>query len=135
MANYALIENGVVTNIVVWDGGDSWTPPNNIVAVLLADDVVAHIGLGYEDGVFEQPPAPEVSPPTAAETYAANTATRDQLLRDASVALAPLQMAVSLGEATDEETALAKAWVTFSRAVKGIDLTESSPAWPTAPSA
>ena len=25
--NYLIIENNIVTNIVVWDGGSDWTPP------------------------------------------------------------------------------------------------------------
>lgn len=62
-----------------------------------------------------------------------NTMMRDSLLSAASVAIAPLQMAVSLGEATAAETASATAWVAYSRAVKAVDLTQASPSWPTPP--
>lgn len=144
MSNYALIENGIVTNIVVWDGApftpatDSqdaagWSPPAGTDAILLHDGDVPVIGLGYSNGTFEQPTAPPVVLPSAADILASNTATRDILLSAASVAIAPLQMAVSLGEATDAETASAKAWVAYARAVKLIDLTQSTPTWPSLP--
>jgi putative aminopeptidase FrvX len=134
MTTYALIEDGIVINVVVWDGNtDTWTPDDGQTAILIKDGDVPHIGLGYADGVFQQPPIPEVIPPTPAEVLAANTNVRDQLLQLASVAIAPLQMAVSLGEATDAETASAKAWVAYSRGVKAVDLTQTQPNWPTAP--
>lgn len=47
--------------------------------------------------------------------------------------MAPMQMAVSLGEATDDEKAMARQWVTFTRAVKAVDLTAADPVWPAKP--
>ena len=34
--NYLVVENNVVTNLVVWDGGNDWTPPSN--AIMLAQE-------------------------------------------------------------------------------------------------
>lgn len=35
--NYLIIENNVVTNIVVWDGDTSqWTPPTGSIALIMA---------------------------------------------------------------------------------------------------
>jgi hypothetical protein len=98
--------------------------------VLIPTDQNAYIGLGYKDGVFEQPVAPVPSPENV---VAANSNTRDTYLAQASVALAPLQMAVALGEATADETAQAKAWLTYTRALKAVDLTQQNPTWPTPP--
>jgi hypothetical protein len=71
--------------------------------------------------------------PTAAEVLANNTGKQNDLLAAASVALAPLQTAVTLGIATDGETADAKAWVQYVRDLKAVDLTGASPNWPEAP--
>ncbi|QTD88728.1 hypothetical protein [Burkholderia anthina] len=40
IANYAVIENGTVTNVIVWDGNTDvdaggWVPPEGCVAVLI----------------------------------------------------------------------------------------------------
>ncbi|WP_257835320.1 tail fiber assembly protein [Burkholderia glumae] len=80
-----------------------------------------------------QPVLLEPPPPTREQIVAMNSAERDALLEQASVALAPLQMAVSLDEAADTEIALAKAWIAFSRSVKAVDLTKMNPAWPSKP--
>lgn len=68
--------------------------------------------------------------PTKEQILALNTSVRNELLERASIAMAPMQMAVSLGEATDDEKAMARQWVTFTRAVKAVDLTAADPVWP-----
>ena len=35
--NYLIIENNLVTNVVVWDGGSDWTPPVNSIQLVHAD--------------------------------------------------------------------------------------------------
>jgi hypothetical protein len=35
--NYLIIENNVVTNIIVWDGGSDWTPPVDSIQLVHAD--------------------------------------------------------------------------------------------------
>lgn len=57
---HAVVSDGVVRNVVVWDGESSFGIAG---AALVPDpDGRAHIGLRY-DGAFEQPSPPE--PPTA----------------------------------------------------------------------
>jgi len=34
--NYLVVENNVVTNIVVWDGGSEWTPPTDATMLIQA---------------------------------------------------------------------------------------------------
>ncbi|MDR5797263.1 tail fiber assembly protein [Caballeronia sp. LZ008] len=70
---------------------------------------------------------------TQEQILANNTATRDFLLSQAALAIAPLQDAVDLGEATDAETALLKLWKQYRIAVNRLDMTQASPAWPPAP--
>lgn len=53
---YAIIEDGIVVNTVAWDGDhDIWTPPDGVVAIEVREGDVPHIGLGYANGIFEQP--------------------------------------------------------------------------------
>lgn len=80
----------------------------------------------YKDGTWSD----YISP---VDYTADNTAMRDSLLAGASVSISPLQMALTLGEATDAETASAKAWVAYSRAIKAVDLTQAAPQWPSIP--
>jgi len=68
--------------------------------------------------------------PTAEEVLALANAQRDLLLGEASLRIAPLQDAVDLGEATDDEAASLKAWKQYRVAVNRVHL---QPGWPDAP--
>lgn len=70
---------------------------------------------------------------SASEILASNTATRDALLSAAAIAIAPLQDAVDLGEATDQEAVLLKQWKQYRITVNRLDLTAESPVWPSTP--
>ncbi|SAL25561.1 hypothetical protein [Caballeronia telluris] len=55
---HAIVENGVVTNVVIWDGAtSSWQPPEGASTVLI--DGSQPIGIGYTtaDGSTFSPPA------------------------------------------------------------------------------
>lgn len=132
---YAIVRDidGLVVNTSVWDGVTPWTPPDGTTAVLIPEGVVAGPGYTYENGVFTAPPAPPVIPPTEAEILATNTAMRNQLLAAATLAIAPLQDAVDIGEATSADTAMLTAWKTFRVAVNRVVLTVQNPTWPTPP--
>lgn len=58
MNKYAIIENGVVTNICLWDGTTEWVPPENSTIVELVDTSI-DIGFQYLDGQFTPPALPE----------------------------------------------------------------------------
>jgi len=85
-------------------------------------------GMIFEGGEFLPPAGP-----TSAEITALNKVMRDALLATASLAIAPLQYASDLDEATPEELTLLGAWKQYSVAVNRVDCTQSSPAWPQAP--
>nr|WP_315447172.1 tail fiber assembly protein [uncultured Pseudomonas sp.] len=91
-------------------------------------DPVPVQGMTYANGVFLPPAGP-----TPAEIYAANKAMRDSLLATATLAIAPLQDAYDLDEATPAELALLKAWKQYRVAVNRVELTQAGPAWPSAP--
>ena len=102
MKSYALVQDGLVVNVVQWDGtpytpavdpdenGDGgsqafgWSPPDGQTAVELQDGDMPRIGLGYSDGVFEQPPEPDIPLPTVEQIVATNTAVQAQLLTASS---------------------------------------------------
>lgn len=52
---YAIIENGIVVNVVIWDGLSDWQPPPGSTAVLVQAGQVPQVGYGYANGVFAQP--------------------------------------------------------------------------------
>jgi hypothetical protein len=57
MMNYAIVENGLVVNVVVWDGDASiWAPAAGQMAVQLADDAYAGPGFTYDGTTFTAPP-------------------------------------------------------------------------------
>jgi hypothetical protein len=70
MANYAVVKNGNVENIIIWDGVRELSIPGS--ELILADEN-ARIG-GTYDGTFHfvKPPIPE---PTAEQVAAAETKT------------------------------------------------------------
>jgi hypothetical protein len=58
MSNYAYVENGVVTNVIVWDGVTPYNPGPTVTLVLLPDDSQVSIGYLYDadTNTFSAPP-------------------------------------------------------------------------------
>lgn len=53
-ANYALIQDGKVVNVVLWDGETDWNPGDDFTAIDCPDDV----GIGWTwdtDNGFQRP--------------------------------------------------------------------------------
>ncbi|MXF49446.1 hypothetical protein GR294_23410 [Raoultella sp. Lac2] len=56
---WAVIDsNGIVVNIVVWDGSEEWLPPEGMTAVNCGDKPFC-IGGSYRDGEFTPPSVSE----------------------------------------------------------------------------
>lgn len=125
--------------LAFYDTVDS-PPPDGVQAVEISDDQWAALlaaqasGKKLVRGDDGLPVAVDPPPPTDDEIKTINTNTRDALLAAATLAIAPLQDAVDLDEATDADTALLKQWKQYRVAVNRVDLTQASPAWPAAPS-
>ena len=116
MGRYALVENGIVINVVLWDGVEyseetpnGWSPPSGILAIETED---ADIGWTYVGGVFIPPPVPEVPPPTPAEVLASQSAKLQGLTQLATAQksaltnrIGVLNDAIELEEATPSEAA------------------------------
>jgi hypothetical protein len=132
MSRYVIVDLalGLVVNAVLWDGDETqWQPDPGQIAI---ESETVDTGWLYADGKFT---APVVVPPVASpeEIRASNTAARDQLLGQATLAIDPLQDAVDLEDATVAEIALLKQWKQYRVAVNRIDLTLPDPVWPTQP--
>jgi hypothetical protein len=153
MKTYALIDHGSVFEIIPpvvyddedpeWQEGDASRIGQEIpIRLRRHPDMVANMvdvtyedpmpgqNWTYSDGVFA-PPVPYQ--PTPEETLAENIRSRDAYLSQATLAIAPLQDAVDLDEATQAETDQLKKWKQYRVAVNRIDLTQASPVWPLQP--
>lgn len=90
---------------------------------------VLRLGADGQPEAVDPPPPP---PPTAAQVLQ----TRDLLLAEATVRIAPLQDAVDIEEATAAEVALLKKWKQYRVALSRVELQVGFPAgvdWPVAP--
>jgi len=54
---YCIIKDGVVINVIVWDGATEFIYPFPHDSIIASD--TAGIGWGYQDGEFIAPVAPE----------------------------------------------------------------------------
>jgi hypothetical protein len=57
MNKYAVVVNGVVTNVALWDGQTDWAPDGEVI--LLADGISAGPKWTYSNGIFTEPVDPE----------------------------------------------------------------------------
>lgn len=77
---YAVIENGAVVNLVIWDGqtqsrpedfpeDEAWNPfPAGLDLALVPDGAQVAIGAHYQNGAFVPPEAPPIEPTPAPAT-------------------------------------------------------------------
>lgn len=65
---YAVIENGMVVNVIIWDGKTSMGWGGDQLTIQIAQSGVGTstpmpgIGWSYENGVFTPPPSPPLTP-------------------------------------------------------------------------
>lgn len=72
-------------------------------------------------------------PPTAEENSRYNSSRRAQLMSEASNAIAPLQDAVDLKKATEEEKAFLLLWKDYRVSLNRLDLNQADFEWPEQP--
>jgi hypothetical protein len=53
--SYAVAANGVVENIVLWDGESEWSPPEGATAVLIPSATEVNIGYAFDGTNFANP--------------------------------------------------------------------------------
>jgi hypothetical protein len=54
---YAIVEGGIVTNVILWDGEADWTPPVGSTVNLLPEGSPVGVGYTTSDGVSYVAPA------------------------------------------------------------------------------
>lgn len=136
MNTYAVVENGAVVNVILWDGDEKkWSPQDEQIVVEIPEGVAVTTGVEYGDEGFVIPDTPTLPAPTPSpeDIIKTNSALRSVLLSQAAIAIAPLQDAVDLEEATEKETSLLKKWKEYRVAVSRVDLTAVPVSWPELP--
>ncbi|EEW2546295.1 tail fiber assembly protein [Escherichia coli] len=134
-ASYAVIENGMVVNVIVWDGEDEFTVPDNLQIINISDiSEQPGIGWAYSDGVFTAPLPPERSH----DELVADAEQKKQSLIDAAMAnISVIQLKLQAGrKLTQAETARLNAALDYIDAVTATD-TSTAPdvIWPELPEA
>lgn len=129
--NYAVVNaDGLIVNIVVWDGVTEWEPPEGTEAVRCGDNICG-IGGTYKDGVFTVPPAPDVS---KEDLVAQSEQQKANLIAEATQTISILQDAVDLEMATEGEAAQLTAWKKYRVLLNRIDTSKAPDIkWPDRP--
>lgn len=132
--SHALVENGIVVNVIVWDGVTLLDLPESLSLVAVPADANVSIGHAYDAIAehFTAPPAPPALRPTAADVLAQ----RDALLALATVRIAPLQDAVDLNVETGDDVAALTEWKQYRVDLNRIEQQAGFPGdveWPAAP--
>lgn len=129
MANYAVIENGMVVNVIVWDGVAGLGDGDQMII-----ETVDGCGIGwtYAGGEFIPPPVADQDP---AELIANADAEKQNRLSYATNKIVVWQTKLLMGRTlTDSESAKLNAWMDYIDAVQAID-TSTAPdiEWPVSP--
>lgn len=128
MSKFALVRNGIVENIVLWDGeGDIFSA----YEAINVDEISAGVGWLYNDGAFVAPPAPEI--PHEESVYQAESR-KSSLLSDAYSIINIWQTELLLGTISEESRMLLTEWLEYIKALKAVD-TSTAPniIWPELP--
>lgn len=129
MANYAVIENGMVVNVIVWDGVAGLGDGDQMI-IETVDGCC--IGWTYAGGEFIPPPVADQDP---AELIASADAEKQNRLSYATNKIVVWQTKLLMGRTlTDSESAELNAWMDYIDAVQAID-TSTAPDinWPESP--
>ncbi|WP_250393045.1 tail fiber assembly protein, partial [Escherichia coli] len=131
----AVIENGMVVNVIVWDGEAEFTVPDNQQLINISD-ISEQPGIGwvYSDEGFTAPPTPERSH----DELVADAEQKKQSLIDTAMAsISLIQLKLQAGRnLTQAETTRLNAVLDYIDAVTATD-TSTAPDvnWPAFPEA
>lgn len=130
MADYALIKNGVVENVVIFDGEDDIFDDYTVVKL---DGLTAGIGWTYDGEQFTAPPEPE---PTPEELIAQAEARKQSLIAAANDYMDNRQWPgkATLGRLTDAEKEQYNLWLDYLDVLEAVDTSGALDiAWPSEP--
>lgn len=132
MGMYAVVDrSGVVVNTVLWDGKSAWVQPQDMTIVYCENTNNCAIGGQYKNDVFI-PPAAQMR--SRDDSVAEAEQMKTTLLAEAAMVIDPLQDAVDMGIATDEEQSLLPVWKKYRVMVRRVDVSLAPViAWPEKP--
>ncbi|REG57758.1 hypothetical protein B0G80_0392 [Paraburkholderia sp. BL6669N2] len=55
MSTYAIVENGIVVNVILWDGNPEWSPPEGTIANLLPSGSSVSTGFTFDGTNYAAP--------------------------------------------------------------------------------
>lgn len=135
MTDYALVKDGVVINTIVWDGETAVDFGDGVKAVAIPEGQSVTMGFLYKGSKFT---APELTDEQVSQNKAAaiseNKRMKDNLMAAATIQIAPLQDAVDLDMATDDELKMLNAWKKYRVLLNRLDAnTDAVIKWPELP--
>ena len=154
MSGYALIKDGYVANIVVWDGqGDASVIFEGFTVIEVSEQFTARIGDAYVDGKLIPYPSDgyqytydktsstwvitDESKKKQADDLTANAVSKKSgLLSEAKQNISLWQTELLLGMISDDDKAKLTSWIVYIKALQALDTSNASNiTWPTKPSA
>lgn len=137
MGSYALIKDGIVVNIINWDGEGDMDFGAGVTTIEYDASTNVGIGYSYSKGKFSQPtPTPEEMISIESQKVASNVASKDSLLNSATQKITIWQVKLLMGrKLTDKETASLSEWMDYIDILNNIDAeTSDKIEWPPIPS-
>lgn len=137
MNNYALVQNNIVINIVVWDGVDDIDFGDGVIAVEYENQSLVSIGYSYENGAFIPPPPTDDDASFIKEQVIKNNISiKNNLIATATSVITVWQTKLLVGRKIDaSDSQLLNSWLDFIDTINKIDAnTESVINWPVIPS-
>ncbi|HGF2898087.1 TPA: tail fiber assembly protein [Escherichia coli] len=134
MSIYAVVDGtGTIVNTVLWDGVSEWEGPKGMELVYCDSSSDCVIGGMYQNGVFLPPDTQEQ---TREDSIAEADQMKKSLLAEATLAIDPLQDAVDMGIATDDEQKQLPVWKKYRVLLNRVDVSQAPGiAWPERPQA
>lgn len=137
---YAIIAEGVVLNIIAWDGETEYDVKqagygDKAELMALDEDSSVTAGYLYDGKAFSAPPlTKEQQAAHDAYALAGNLSLKSALMDEANQKISVLQDAVDLEMATDEETTALPLWKKYRVLLSRVDAnTSDTIAWPSKP--
>ena len=132
MKNFAIVEAGVVTNVILWNGEAEWSPEEGQTVIEVKAGVEAGIGYSIVDGEFV---APETVTPSKEELIVEADKQKQQILQSVNTTTQMWQTQLTLGIITNDDKEALTAWMKYAQSVNAVD-TSASPniTWPSEPS-
>ncbi|ELE9752047.1 tail fiber assembly protein [Enterobacter kobei] len=130
MQNYALIKNGVVENVVIWDENGNIFDDYTVVNL---EGLTAGIGWTYDGEKFSAPPEPE---PTHDELVQKAEILKQALISDANNYIDSNQWPskLALGRLSDADKQLFNEWLDYLDALESVDPSKAPEiVWPVSP--